>query len=139
MALWQHAGYGQPVEEFMQIIQFTVLKLTMCEVLQWPRSIASMLPQSHCGDEEGGRNWIVFMPSLYMYYALCFVHAQHSVSYEPISVLINIFMVLALCLLSTLFVLTLRIPELRHWPTIARVSPQSHSGDEVDRRTRLHS
>ena len=35
-------------------------------------------------------HWIPFMTSLYMYYALCFVHVEHSVSHEPISVLIYI-------------------------------------------------
>ena len=30
----------------------------------------------------------------YMYYALCFVYIEHSVCHEPISVLINIFMLL---------------------------------------------
>ena len=34
---------------------------------------------------------IVFMTSLYMYYALCFVHVEHSVCDEPVSVLINIY------------------------------------------------
>ena len=33
--------------------------------------------------------WIVFMTSLYMYYALCFVLVERSVCHEPISVLIN--------------------------------------------------
>ena len=33
---------------------------------------------------------IQFMTSLYMYYALCFAHVEHSVCHEPISVLINI-------------------------------------------------
>ena len=37
-----------------------------------------------------GWGWIVFMKSLYMYYALCFVHVEQSVFHEPISVLINI-------------------------------------------------
>ena len=35
---------------------------------------------------------IQFMTSLYMYYALCFAHVEHSVCHEPISVLINIYM-----------------------------------------------
>ena len=38
---------------------------------------------------------IQFMTSLHMYYALCFVHVEHSMCHEPISVLINIFMLLA--------------------------------------------
>ena len=33
--------------------------------------------------------WVVFMTSLYMYYALCFVLVERSVCHEPISVLIN--------------------------------------------------
>ena len=32
--------------------------------------------------------WIVFMTSLYIYYALCFVQVEHSVCYEPIIVYI---------------------------------------------------
>ena len=36
-------------------------------------------------------HWIVFMVSLYMYYALCFVHIKHSACHEPIFVLINIY------------------------------------------------
>ena len=63
------------------------------------------------------------MTSLYMYYALYFVHVEHSVCHEPISVLINIFMLLAYCLLSTLLVLTLTMCELHHWPSIAAMSP----------------
>ena len=39
----------------------------------------------------GWAHWIVFMTSIYMYYALCFVHVEHSVCHEPISVLINIY------------------------------------------------
>ena len=31
----------------------------------------------------------------YMYYNLCFVHVEHSLCHEPISVLINIIMLLA--------------------------------------------
>ena len=37
----------------------------------------------------GWVHWIVFMTSLYMYYALCFVHIEHSVCHEPIFVLID--------------------------------------------------
>ena len=44
------------------------------------------------------------------------------------------FMLLAQCLLSTLLVLTLTMRELRHWPSIAGMSPQSHCGDEEDGR-----
>ena len=82
---------------------------------------------------------IVFLTSLYMYYAPYFVLVKHSVFYEPISVLINIFMLLAWCLLSTLLVLTLTMRELRQWPSIAGMSPQSHFGDEEDRRIGLFS
>ena len=32
---------------------------------------------------------------IYLYYALCFMLVQHSVCHEPISVLINVFMLLA--------------------------------------------
>ena len=39
----------------------------------------------------GWAHWIVFMMSLYMYYALCFVHVEHSVCHELISVLIYIY------------------------------------------------
>ena len=72
------------------------------------------------------------MTSLYMYYAPCFVLVEHSECHETISVLINIFMLLAQSLLSTLLVLTLTMRELRHWPSIAGMSPQSHCGDEED-------
>ena len=55
----------------------------------WP-SITSMSPQSHCGDEEDGRTGLSSwrQTSLYMYYALCFVHVEHAVCHEPISVYI---------------------------------------------------
>ena len=39
----------------------------------------------------GWAHWIVFMTSLYLYYALCFVHVEHSVHHEPISILIDIY------------------------------------------------
>ena len=76
--------------------------------------------------------WIFFMTSLYIYYALCFVHVEHSVCHEPISVLINIFTLLAQCLLSTLLVQIITMRELRRWPSIGGMSPQSHCGDEED-------
>ena len=47
-------------------------------------------------------------------------------------------MLLALCLFRTLLVLTVTMHELRHWPSIADMSPQSHCGDE-DGRTGLSS
>ena len=74
-------------------------------------------------------HYIVFTTSLYMYYAFCFVHVEHSVCNEPISVLINVFAFLALWLLSALLLLTLTMYELRHWPSM---SPQSHCSDEED-------
>ena len=33
--------------------------------------------------------------TIYVYYALCFMLVEHSVCHEPISVLINLFMLLA--------------------------------------------
>ena len=53
---------------------------------------------------------------------------------EPTFVLINIFMLLGQCLLSTLLVPTLTMRELCHWPSIAGMSPQNHCGDEEDGR-----
>ena len=44
--------------------------------------------------QGGWAHWIVFMTSLYMYYAPCFVLVEHYVCHEQISVLINIFMLL---------------------------------------------
>ena len=72
-------------------------------------------------------------------YALCFMLSEHSVCHELISVLINAFMLLAKCLLSTLLVPTLIMRELRHWPSIAGMSSQSHCGDEDDGRSGLLS
>ena len=40
-------------------------------------------------------HWIVFMTSLYMYYAPCFLLVEHSVCHEPTFVLINVFKLLA--------------------------------------------
>ena len=40
-----------------------------------------------------------------------FMHVEHSVCHEPISVLINVFMLLAWSLLSTLLALTLTMHE----------------------------
>ena len=71
-------------------------------------------------------HWIVFMTSLYMYYAPCFLLVEHSVFHEPTFVLINVFKLLAYCLLSTLLVLTLTMHELCHWLPIADMSPQCH-------------
>ena len=77
-------------------------------------------------------HWIVFMASLYMYYAPCFVLIEHSMFYETMSVLIDVFIILSYCLLSTLLVLTLTVRELRHQSFIASMSPQIHFGDEED-------
>ena len=38
-----------------------------------------------------------------------------------------------------MLVLTLTMRELRHWPSIAGMSPQSHCGHEEDGRTGLSS
>ena len=65
-------------------------------------------------------------------YAVCFMHVEHSACHQPISVLINIFMFLAWCLFSTPLVLTLTMRELRLWPSIAGMSPQSQCGDKED-------
>ena len=64
------------------------------------------------------------MTLLYMYYPACFVLVEHFVYHKPISVLINIFTLLALCLLSILLVLTLTKQELHDWPSIASMLPQ---------------
>ena len=48
-------------------------------------------------------HWIVFRTSMCMYYTPCFVLVEHTVCHEPIFVLINVFMLLASCFLSTLF------------------------------------
>ena len=72
------------------------------------------------------------MISLYIYYPLSLVLFEHSVCHEQIFVLINVFMLLAWYLLTTLLVLTLTIHKLRHWPSTTGISPQSHCGDEYD-------
>ena len=77
--------------------------------------------------------------TIYVYYVLCFMLVEDPVCHEPISVLINVFMLLAYCLLSTLLVLTLTMCELCHWPSIAGMLPQSHCGDEEDGRIGLSS
>ena len=91
-----------------------VLTLTMRELRQWP-AIVGMSPQSHCGDEEDGR-----------------IGLSSSRHYICI-------MLFALCMLSTLLVLSLTMRELRHWPSIAGMSPQSHYGAEEDGRNGLSS
>ena len=40
---------------------------------------------------------------------------------------------------GSLLVLTLTMRELRHWPSIAGMSPKSHCGDEEDGRIGLSS
>ena len=79
------------------------------------------------------------MTSQYKYYALSFVLVEHSVCNELIFVLINVIMLLAQCLLSTLLVLTLVMCELHHWPPIAGILPESHCSDEEDGRIGLSS
>ena len=69
------------------------------------------------------------MTSVYIYNAPCIVFFEQSVCHEPISVLINGFMLLAYCLLSTLLVVTLTMRELHHWPSIADMEPQRYSGE----------
>ena len=51
--------------------------------------------QNHCGDEEGERIGLFHDVTIYLYYALCFMLAEHSMCQEPISVLINVFILLA--------------------------------------------
>ena len=80
---------------------------------------------------------VVFMTSLYMYFAPCFVVVEHC--HESVSVLINIFTLFAWCLLSTLLILTLVMHELCHWTSIPGMLPQSHCGDEEDGRIGLSS
>ena len=48
-------------------------------------------------------------------------------------------MLFALCLLSTLLVLTLTMRQLRYWPSIAGIPPQGHCGDEENGRIGLSS
>ena len=75
----------------------------MHELRHWP-STAGMSSQSHCGDEEDGRHRIVFMTPLHMYYTL------------------------ALCLLSTLFV----IEPLQDSLVFSTKSPVTNSNWSVD-------
>ena len=44
---------------------------------------------------SGGVHALLVLEPTYMYYSLCFVRVEHSVCHEPISVLINISMLLA--------------------------------------------
>ena len=45
-------------------------------------------------DKSVALHWIIFMTSLYMYYALSFVLVEHSVCHAPIFVSINVFTLL---------------------------------------------
>ena len=56
--------------------------------------------------------------------------------YLSIYLYIYIYIYIYIC---TLLVLTLTMRELRHWPSIAGMSPQSHCGDEEDGRIGLSS
>ena len=58
--------------------------------------------------------------TIFIYYTSCFVLVDHSVCREPISILINAFTLLALCLLSTMLVLTLTMCQLHQSLFIAR-------------------
>ena len=99
----------------------------LCMMCQEPISVLINIYAPECHE------WLVFMTSLHMEYALCSAHVKHCVCHEPISVLINIFMFLGNCLLGTQLVLALTMRKLRHWPSITYMSPQSHCGDEDGR------
>ena len=63
--------------------------------------------------------------------------------HEPISVLIYIYIYIyiyapSLALVEDSVGSTLTMRELGHWPSIAGMSPQSHSGDEEDGRVGLY-
>ena len=51
-----------------------------------------MSPRCHCGDEDGHNG---FFHEFTIFYAPCFVLFEYSGSHNPISVLINVFMLLA--------------------------------------------
>ena len=113
-----------------------ILTLTIRELYHYS-SIAVMLLQSHCGDEEDRRiglssschNKYIYI----MLFDLCMLN-----DHEPISVLIIIFMLLLVqCYLSTLLLLTLTVCELCHWPSEAGMSPQNHCGEEKEVRSGL--
>ena len=67
---------------------------------------------------EGWAHWIVFMTSLCMYYALCFVHVEHSVCHEPISVLNNIYYIyiyiIYIYIYIYIFTVVYRFHEISH-------------------------
>ena len=75
--LVEQSVYHEPVSVFIHIFtllalrlsfRLLVLILTMSELCHW-LSIARMLPQNHCADEEDRCIWlsIAFLTSLYMY------------------------------------------------------------------------
>ena len=72
-----------------------------------------------------------------MNYAPTFVLVYHSLCYQPIFVLINVFKLLAYYLLSTLLVLTLTMGELRFLASIASMLSQSNCNYEEDKRIGL--
>ena len=62
---------------------------------------SSSSPQCLCGDKQAivvmrrmGALDCLHDVTIYLYYALCFMLVEHSVCHEPISVLINVFMLL---------------------------------------------
>ena len=80
------------------------------------------------------------MTSLYMYYNFSFALVERSVCHEPtIFVLINVFTLLAYCLLTTVLVLTLTMDVLYHLLSIANLMPQRHCDDEDYGRIGLSS
>ena len=57
--------------------------------------LAGMSPQATVVMRRMGALDILHDVTIYLYYALCFMLVEHSVCHEPISVLINAFMLLA--------------------------------------------
>ena len=70
-----------------------VLKKSAPVIVRTNRVLLS--PQSYCGDEEDGALDCLHDVTVYLYYAFCFMLIEHSVCHEPISVLINVFVLLA--------------------------------------------
>ena len=68
--------------------------IIMHKLRHWP-SIAGMSPQSHVVMRRMGALDCLHDVTIYLYYALCFMLVEQSVCHEPISVLINVFMLLA--------------------------------------------
>ena len=76
------------------------------------------------------------LPTFYSHFKVSF----NSGEYHMYTLfLFNIFMLLAYYLLSNLFVLTLKMCEIRHWLSIAGLSAQSHCGDEEEGHIGLSS